>query len=224
MLTGISATTIFIYVLFGSFVLRSGLGEFFTKIAGALAGRGRGGPAKIAVVSSGLYGMISGSSVANLSTTGTFSIPLMKRVGYRAQFAGAVESASGTGGMLMPPIMGVGAFVMAELTATPYWDIAKMAAVPAILYYISLLAMVHFEAGKRNLRPVPLEKVPTVREALREAYLLGPVIVIVWLLVRGYTPALAAFWAIVVTVGLSWIQRRTRMGPRAILEALVLAQ
>src|SRR5512136_584247 len=219
-LTGISATVIFIFVLFGCFIIRTGLGQFFTDLAVALAGRTRGGPAKVAVVSSALYGTLSGSSVSNVYTTGSFSIPLMKQVGYRAQFAGAVEAAAGVGGMIMPPIMGVGAFVMAEMTAIPYWTIAKSAALSAILYYLGVFAMVHLEAVKMDLKPMARSEIPPPRQVLPRSYLLSPIVLLVILLVMGYTPVFSGMLAIVVSVAVAAFRAETRMGPRAIWQAL----
>jgi TRAP transporter 4TM/12TM fusion protein len=211
---------IFIFVLFGCFIIRTGLGQFFTDLAVALAGRTRGGPAKVAVVSSALYGTLSGSSVSNVYTTGSFSIPLMKQVGYRAQFAGAVEAAAGVGGMIMPPIMGVGAFVMAEMTAIPYWTIAKSAALSAVLYYLGVFAMVHLEAVKTDLRPMTSTEIPPLRAVLPRSYLLSPIILLVALLVMGYTPVFSGMLAIVLSVAVAGFRTDTRMGPRAIWQAL----
>jgi TRAP transporter 4TM/12TM fusion protein len=219
-LTGISATVIFVFVLFGCFIIRTGLGRFFTDLAVSLAGRTRGGPAKVAVVSSALYGTLSGSSVSNVYTTGSFSIPLMKQMGYRAQFAGAVEAAAGVGGMIMPPIMGVGAFVMAEMTSIPYWTIAKSAALAAVLYYIGVFAMVHLEAVKTGLQPVPRAEIPSLRIVLPQSYLLSPIVLLVVLLVMGYTPVFSAMLAIIVSVAAAALRRETRMGPQAIWSAL----
>jgi TRAP transporter 4TM/12TM fusion protein len=219
-LTGISATVIFIFVLFGCFIIRTGLGQFFTDLAVALAGRTRGGPAKVAVVSSALYGTLSGSSVSNVYTTGSFSIPLMKQVGYRPQFAGAVEAAAGVGGMIMPPIMGVGAFVMAEMTAIPYWTIAKSAALSAVLYYLGVFAMVHLEAVKIGLRPMSAGEIPPLRSVLPRSYLLSPIILLVILLVLGYTPVFSGMLAIVASVAAAAFRRETRMGPREIWQAM----
>ena len=219
-LTGISATVIFIFVLFGCFIIRTGLGQFFTDLAVALAGRTRGGPAKVAVVSSALYGTLSGSSVSNVYTTGAFSIPLMKQMGYRPQFAGAVEAAAGVGGMIMPPIMGVGAFVMAEMTSIPYWTIAKSAALAAVLYYLGVFAMVHLEAMKIGLQPVARAEIPPLRTVLPRSYLLSPIVLLVVLLVMGYTPVFSGMLAIVVSVAVAALRHATRMGPQAIWDAL----
>jgi TRAP transporter 4TM/12TM fusion protein len=219
-LTGISATVIFIFVLFGCFIIRTGLGKFFMDFAVSIAGRTRGGPAKVAVVSSALYGTLSGSSVSNVYTTGSFSIPLMKQMGYRPQFAGAVEAAAGVGGMIMPPIMGVGAFVMAEMTSIPYWTIAKSAALAAVLYYLGVFAMVHLEAMKIGLQPVARAEIPPLRTVLPRSYLLSPIVFLVVLLVMGYTPVFSGMLAIVVSVAVAALRRATRMGPQAIWDAL----
>ena len=219
-LTGISATVIFIFVLFGCFIIRTGLGQFFMDLAVSLAGRTRGGPAKVAVVSSALYGTLSGSSVSNVYTTGAFSIPLMKQMGYRPQFAGAVEAAAGVGGMIMPPIMGVGAFVMAEMTSIPYWTIAKSAALAAVLYYLGVFVMVHLEAVKIGLQPMARAEIPPLRGVLPRSYLLSPIVLLVMLLVMGYTPVFSGMLAIVVSVAVAALRRETRMGPQAIWHAL----
>jgi len=219
-LTGISATVIFIFVLFGCFIIRTGLGQFFMDLALGVAGRSRGGPAKVAVVSSALYGTLSGSSVSNVYTTGSFSIPLMKRIGYRAQFAGAVEAAAGVGGMIMPPIMGVGAFVMAEMTSIPYWTIAKCAALSAILYYVGVFAMVHLEALKTGLQPADPRDMPPLRTILPRSYLLLPIVFLVILLIQGYTAVFSGMLAIVASLIVAQFRPETRMGPREIWDAL----
>jgi TRAP transporter 4TM/12TM fusion protein len=219
-LTGISATVIFIYVLFGCFVVRTGLGQFMMDLAIALAGRTRGGAAKVAVVSSALYGTLSGSSVSNVYTTGSFSIPLMVRIGYRPQFAGAVEAAASVGGMLMPPIMGIGAFVMAEITAIPYWTIAKCAALSAILYFAGVLVMVHLEAMKTGLHPMKASEIPALRAILPRTYLVAPIVLLVLLLFLGYTPVFAGLLAILASVAVAALRRDTRLGPREIWDAM----
>ncbi len=155
------------FTIFGGFLERSGAGDFFLNVAKSLTGTWVGGPAKIAVISSGFFGSISGSSVANVVSTGTFTIPMMKRVGYPPHFAGAVEAAASTGGQFMPPIMGAGAFIIAELTETPYWKVAGMAIIPAVLYYVSVTVMVHLRAMKLGLKGLPPEEVPKLRQTLR---------------------------------------------------------
>lgn len=188
------------FVIFGAFVHVSGTGRFFTKLACKLAGRARGGPAKIAVVSSGFFGAISGVAAANVYTTGTFSIPLMKQLGYRRQFAGAVEAAASTGGMILPPVMGAGAFVMAEITAIPYVTICFAAVIGAVMYYLSIGIMVHLEALKYDLKSLPEDELPSVKEIVKDAYLLIPLLGLVFFLVIGYSPFMAAFVAILLSM------------------------
>ena len=167
---GVSATFIFLFVVFGSFLSVSGAGQFFIDLAIALTGRSVGGPGKAAVVASCLMGMVSGSSVANAVTTGAFTIPLMKKGGYRSEFAGAVVAAASTGGQVMPPIMGAAAFIMAQFLGVAYWEIVVAAFIPATLYFFSLFAMVHFRAGKRGLTGLPEEMIPNVRLVLKNGW------------------------------------------------------
>ena len=202
------------FTIFGGFLEKSGAGDFFLNIAKSLTGTWVGGPAKIAVISSGFFGSISGSSVANVVGTGTFTIPMMKRVGYPSHFAAAVEAAASTGGQFMPPIMGAGAFIIAELTDTPYWKIAGMAIIPAILYYLSVGIMVHLRAKKIGLRGLPPEEVPTLKETIKDGGIFFiPLIVIVYFLMRGYSPGYSAFWATmsIVVIGLLRKKREKRM-------------
>ncbi len=219
-ITGISATFVFLFVLFGSVIHQTGVGKFFTDFACRAAGGSRGGPAKIAVISSGLFGTISGAAVANVYTTGTFTIPLMKSLGYRPAFAGAVEAAASTGGMLMPPIMGAGAFVMAEMINIPYIHICKAAALGAVLYYFAVGMMVHFEAVKNDLKPVDKSKLPSWGSVLKTVYLLVPLAVLLYLLIIGYTPYMAAFASIVVAILVSYVRRSTWMTPKKLWNAL----
>ncbi|HHY37235.1 MAG TPA: TRAP transporter permease [Firmicutes bacterium] len=197
---GVSSTYVFLFILFGAFLEKTGVGRFFIDLAFALTGHMRGGPAKTAVVASGLMGSISGSSVANTVTTGTFTIPLMKSVGYKPHFAGAVEAAASTGGQIMPPVMGAAAFIMAEFTGIPYVKIIISAAIPAILYYLAVGTMVHLEACKLGLKGLPRSALPSIRELSVRFYLLLPVVFIIYFLVRGFTPLKAAYWGIVGTV------------------------
>ena len=207
---GVVATFVFHFVLFGIFISKTGLGQLFMDLAMALAGWSAGGPAKVAVISSGFMGSISGSSIANTVTTGAFTIPLMKKVGYRPQFAGAVEAAASTGGQLMPPIMGAAAFIMSEFLGIPYIKIAAAATIPAILYFFSVATMVHFEAKKRGLVGLPRESLPKTTKILKEKWpLVAPLIVIVWLLVTGSSPFLAAFWGIFFSVAIGQVHDRT---------------
>ncbi|MDK2855499.1 MAG: hypothetical protein PWQ41_512 [Bacillota bacterium] len=218
---GVSATFVYLFILFGAFLEKTGAGKFFIDLAFALTGSSQGGPAKAAVVSSGLMGTVSGSSVANVVTTGSFTIPLMKSVGYEPYFAGAVEAASSTGGQIMPPVMGAAAFIMAEVLGVPYIKVAAAAAIPAVLYYISLFAQVHFRAGRLGLRGIPREQLPGLKETvLKGWHLLVPLAVLIVVLVRGYSPMKAVFWTIVLTVGLSFLKPETRMTPQKFLAAL----
>jgi TRAP transporter 4TM/12TM fusion protein len=220
-LTGISSNILFIYVLFGAVLMQAGVGSFLIDIAVRTTGWMRGGPAKTAVVGSALFGTISGSTVANVYATGSFTIPLMKRAGYPAKTAAAIEAIAGTGGQIMPPVMGAGAFIMSEVTGTPYLTIAKVAAIPAILYYVGLMAMVHFLALRGNVLPMPRAEMPPWAPVLRRAYFVLPFVLIVWLLVEGYSPTGAAFYTIVATVALSYFDRATWMTPRKLLASLV---
>ena len=222
-LTGISSNILFIYVLFAAVMMKAGVGEFVIDLAVRLAGWARGGPAKIAVIASALFGTISGSTVANVYATGSFTIPLMKKGGYTAKNAAAIEAIAGTGGQIMPPVMGAGVFIMSEVTGISYFEIIKAAAIPAILYYVGLMAMVHFLALRYGMRPVPRSELPSWKPVLRRAYFVIPFGLIVYLLAEGYSPTGAAFYTIVVTFGLSFLDRRTWMTPRRCWEALTEA-
>nr|WP_244423620.1 TRAP transporter permease [Nitratireductor pacificus] len=194
----VSATYIFLFILFGSFLERAGMIRLFTDVSLGLVGHARGGAAKVSVISSGLMGTISGSGVANVVTTGQFTIPLMKRFGYRAAFAGGVESTASMGGQIMPPVMGAVAFIMAETLGIEYYEVVKAAIIPALLYFASAFWMVHLEAGKYGLFGLPRSELPSPRAALRRGwYLILPLAVLVYLLFTGYTPLFAG------TIGLS---------------------
>jgi len=220
-LTGISSNILFIYVLFGAVLMKAGVGTFLIALAERTTGWMRGGPAKTAIVGSALFGTISGSTVANVYATGSFTIPLMKRGGYPAKTAAAIEAIAGTGGQIMPPVMGAGAFIMSEMTNVPYFEVAKAAAIPAILYYVGLMAMVHFLAVRHGLQPRPRGELPSWGTIFRQAYLALPFVGIVYFLAAGYSPTGAAFYVIVITFVLSFLDRRTWMTPRRCLEALV---
>jgi TRAP transporter 4TM/12TM fusion protein len=222
-LTGISSNILFIYVLFAAVMMKAGVGEFVIDVAVRLAGWARGGPAKIAVIASALFGTISGSTVANVYATGSFTIPLMKKGGYTAKNAAAIEAIAGTGGQIMPPVMGAGVFIMSEVTGISYFDIIKAAAIPAMLYYVGLMAMVHFLALRYGMRPVPRSELPSWRPVLRHAYFAIPFALIVYLLAQGYSPTGAAFYTIAVTFALSFLDRKTWMTPRRCWEALTEA-
>ncbi|NYE04138.1 TRAP transporter 4TM/12TM fusion protein [Bacillus niacini] len=220
---GVSSTFIFLFLLFGSFLIKTGVGEYFNDLSIAIAGRSVGGPAKVAVFSSALQGTISGSSVANVVTSGAFTIPMMKNLGYKKEFAGAVEASSSTGGQLMPPVMGAAAFLMVEFIGggISYWEIAKAAAIPAILYFTGIWIMTHFEAKRIGLRGLTKEEMPSRKEVLGKLYLLLPIIAIVLLLMSGMSVIRAALWSIVITVVVSAIRKETRIGFKGIVEALV---
>lgn len=218
---GVSATYIFLFLLLGAFAKRTGLGDLFIDLALSMTGRTTGGPAKAAVVSSGLMGSISGSSVANTVTTGSFTIPLMKRVGYNSQFAAAVEASASTGGQIMPPIMGAAAFIMAEFIGVPYVTIAKAAILPAILYYITVGLMVHFEAKKQGLKGMSDDMIPKFLTVLKNrGHMIIPLIIIFYYLFRGYTPLRAAYLGILVSFALSFLKEDTRMNLQDLLDTL----
>ncbi|MGG4488055.1 TRAP transporter permease [Metabacillus idriensis] len=220
---GVSATFIFLFLLFGSFLIQTGVGQYFNDLSAAIAGKRVGGPAKVAIFSSALQGTISGSSVANVVTSGAFTIPMMKKLGYKREFAGAVEAAASTGGQLMPPIMGAAAFLMVEFIGNgiTYWDIAKAAAIPAVLYFTGIWIMTHFEAKRLGLRGLKEEEMPNRKEVLKKIYLLLPIVAIVVLLMTGVPVMHAALYSILIAIGAGFINKETRMGPKAIVLALV---
>lgn len=219
---GVSATYIFMFVLFGAFLKRSGFSALVSDAAMTLVGRSPGGPAKVAVIASGLMGMINGSAIANAATTGTITIPLMKRAGYRKEFAAAVEAAASTGGQFTPPVMGAVAFVMAEFLNMSYTKIALAAVVPALLYYASLLFAVHLEAKKQGLSGVSRANIlPALHVLKQRGHLALPMICLVALMALGYSPIFAATVSLFVTVFASWIRKDTRMGPRDIYAAVM---
>ena len=209
---GVSSTFIYLFILFGAYLETTGLGKFFIDIANAIAGWAAGGPAKVAVLSSGLMGTVSGSSVGNVAGTGAFTIPMMKKLGYRAEFAGAVEAAASTGGQLMPPVMGAAAFLMAEFVGVPYFDVVKAAVIPALLYYIGVWLGVHYEAKKYDLKGTPREELPSFKKLFVEkGHLALPLIVIVYLLVSGFTPMRAALAAILLSICCASLRSSTRI-------------
>jgi len=216
------ASFIIPFVVFGAFLQRAGVGTFFIDLSLSVFGRIAGGPAQAAVLSSALLGTINGSPIANTVTTGSITIPLMKRAGFPPHIAAAVEGAASTGGMILPPVMGAGAFIMAEMTATPYAQIVRIAAIPGILFFVSVGTMVYLESRKLGLRGLSPAEVPRARQTLREGwYLFLPIVVLVALLLRGFSPERSAVYAILSTVAVSWVRPQTRMGLRAVWEALV---
>ncbi len=219
----VSATYVMLFILFGAFVERSGAGQLFMDFALALAGGQSGGPAKVAVITSSLFGTVSGSAVANVMTTGTFTIPLMMRTGYRPAFAGAVEAVASTGGQLMPPIMGAAAFVMAEFLGVSYLTVAGFALLPAVLYYVAVFMAVHFEARRIGLKGLPKADLPRLREVLVErGHLFLPLIVIVAVLLSGRSAAFSALCGISSVIPTTWLRKSTRntFTWRAIVDAL----
>ncbi len=219
-LTGISANILFIYILFAGVMMKAGVGDFLIDFAVWAAGWARGGAAKIAVLASALYGTVSGSTVANVYATGSFTIPLMKRRGFTPKQAAAIEAIAGTGGQIMPPIMGAGAFIMAEVTGVPYFQIIKAAAIPAILYYVGVFSMVHFIALRSGMAATPRAELPSWRPMLRRAYYFAPFLLILYYLAQGYSPTKAAFFVIVVTFFLSFLDRKTWMTWGKVRDAL----
>lgn len=217
----VSSSYVFMFILFGAFLAASRTSEFFNDFSLALAGRYRGGPAKVAVVASALMGSISGSAQANVATTGAFTIPLMKRVGYMPHFAGAVEAAASTGGILMPPIMGASAFIMSTFLGIPYVKIMIAGFTPALLYYLAIMFMVDLRAKKRGLKGMEPRDIPSLKATmLDKGHMTIPLAVIIYLLVAGYTPLYSAFLGLFAIVLVSSLKRSTRMGIREVIEAL----
>ena len=218
---GVSSTFIFLFILFSAYLEKTGMGEFFIDLANAVAGWASGGPAKVAVIASGCMGTISGSSVANVVGTGSFTIPMMKRLGYRGEFAGAVEATASTGGQLMPPIMGAAAFLMSEFTGIPYVRIIAAAAIPALLYYLGVWSGVHFEAKRLKLRGLNRDELPKIKDILlSRGHLLIPLLAILYLLISGRTPMKAALYAIILSIVCSMIRKNTRISFREIIDGL----
>ena len=198
---GASSTFIFLFILFGSFLEKTGVGNFFIDLSNAVAGTRRGGPAKVAVITSALEGTVSGSSVANTVGSGSFTIPMMKSLGYRPEFAAAVEAAASTGGQIMPPVMGAAAFLMSEIIGLPYSIIVKAAIIPALLYFAGIYIITDIEARKQGLRGLSREQMPVLKRVMvQRGHLILPLIAIVWVLASGYTPSLAALIGLVCAV------------------------
>jgi len=209
---GVSAQFIFLFILYGSILQKSGAGKFFTDLAFSLTGWSRGGPAKAAVVSSCFFGMISGSSVANTVTTGTFTIPLMKKTGYPPYFAGAVEASASTMGQIMPPIMGAGAFIMAEFLGIPYLKVCLAAAIPATLSFFAIFMQVHYRAVLMGIEGIPKSELPSLKKALMEGWHhLLSIVLLIYLLSLDFSPERAVLWAILATIACSYLKRDTRM-------------
>ncbi|WP_077617421.1 TRAP transporter permease [Bacillus sinesaloumensis] len=218
----VSASFVYMFLLFGSFLHKAGAGEFFFNLSTALAGRTRGGAAKVAVLASAFFGTISGSPIANVVTTGSFTIPVSKRAGYKPSFAAAVEAAASTGGSILPPIMGSSAFLMAAITQLPYITIVVAAIIPGILYYVSLLAMVHFEALRLNLPTADKKDIPMVTQVLKEGwYYFIPLVVLLVMLLNGFSASSTGLYGVLSIVVVSWFRKKTRMGIKQIFEAMV---
>jgi TRAP transporter 4TM/12TM fusion protein len=219
---GVSATYIFLFILFGAFLAKSGMGQFFNDMALALAGHTKGGPAKVAVIASGFLGSINGAAVANVVTTGAFTIPLMKKIGYKKDFAGAVEASASVGGQILPPIMGAAAFIMAEILGMPYSQIALAAILPALLYYLGVMTQIHLRASKDGLQGMKKEDLPSVKAVLKErGHLLIPLGFLIYMLFfSSKTIIFSAFLTILVTVVVSMLRKTTRMTLMDIVEAL----
>jgi TRAP transporter 4TM/12TM fusion protein len=218
---GVAATFIFLFILFGAFLEKTGIGKFFIDLANSVAGFAAGGPAKVAVITSALEGTISGSSVANTVGSGSFTIPLMKSLGYKPEFAAAVEAAASTGGQIMPPVMGAAAFLMAEFIGVPYMTIAKAAIIPALLYFTGIWIMVHFEAKKMGMKGLSKEQLPKLTKVLKErGYLFLPLVGIIYFLVEGSTPIKAALYGLGLAIAASFIRKDTRLSLKDFFEAL----
>ncbi len=220
--TAVSSTYIILFIVFAAFLQASKVGDYFVNFAFAAAGRARGGPAKVSIFASGLMGMINGTSAGNVVATGSLTIPLMKRVGYDRRVAGAIEAGASTGGQIMPPIMGAGAFIMAEITGVPYSEIAIAAIIPAILYFASIYFMVDFEAAKLGMRGMREDELPKLNKLLRQAYLFVPIIILIYALFMGYSVIRAGTLATVAAAVVSWLTPH-RMGLRAVGRAFSMA-
>lgn len=219
---GVSSRFILLFIIFGAFLEKAGAGVFFRDLSLALTGKHVGGPGKAAILFSGFIGSITGSSTANVVTTGTFTIPLMKKLGYSPEFAAGVEADASTGGQILPPVMGAAAFVMAEYIGVPYVTVMVAAIVPALLYFITTFFMVHYRALRENLLPVPKDELPKLKDVLKDGfYYFTPLLILIVMLVMRFSPSRAVFFALLSTIALSWIKADTRMGPKEIFEALV---
>tara|TARA_R110001583_G_scaffold146678_3_gene298727 strand:- start:4131 stop:6167 length:2037 start_codon:yes stop_codon:yes gene_type:complete len=219
---GVSATYLILFIVFAAFLQASGAGDYFVRLAFAVAGQKRGGPAKVAVLASGLMGTINGSSAGNVVSTGAFTIPLMKKVGYKPTVAGAIEAAASSGGQILPPIMGAGAFIMADITGIPYTEIVLAATIPGILYFLSVYFMVDLEAAKTAMRGVPSDQLPDRAKLLKQVYLFAPILILIICLISGYSVIRAGTLSGISVIAVSWLGG-TPMGPKRIFHALALA-
>lgn len=219
----VSATYIVLFIIFGEVMNKCGMGQFFNDIANALAGHTKGGPAKVAVLASGFLGSINGSAVANVVTTGTFTIPLMKKTGYSKEFAGAVEATASVGGQLLPPIMGAAAFVMAETLGVQYSMVIKAAVIPALMYYLGIILQVQMRAERNNLLGIPKDQLPRLKEVMKaRGHLLIPILFLLYMLIfSGKTVIVSAFWTILVTIVVAQLRPVSRMSLKDICDAFV---
>lgn len=221
-MANVMATYVILFIFFGAFLEKSGVGQFFIDLPMSLTGRSVGGAAKVSVVTSGFFGSVAGSAIANTVTTGAFTIPLMKRTGFRPHIAGAVEASASVGGQFLPPVMGAGAFLIAERTGISYSRIALLSVVPAVLYFMSVWVMVHYEAKKQGLEPIPPDEIPKILTLLKTGWFyLLPLVTLIGSLMLGYSAYKAAFYSILVTIVVSYFRPETRLTPRRILEAMV---
>lgn len=216
----VSSEYIVLFLIFGNFINISGVGDYFIKLATALAGSTRGGPAKIAVLSSAFIGTIIGAPAANVAITGTFTIPLMKKKGFQPDFSAGVEAAASTGGMILPPIMGSTAFIMADILGITYLQVAKAALIPAIIYFLAILIMVDFYAAKNNLLGIPIKEIPSLIGVLKESYKLLPLIMVTIVLLKGFSPSFAGMWGIASSVLLGILYVENKLFIKKILESL----
>jgi TRAP transporter 4TM/12TM fusion protein len=216
----ISSTFLIMFIIFASFLQVSGVGKYFVEWAFSISGHLRGGPAKVAVLSSALMGTMSGTSVGNVVATGSFTIPLMRKVGYSPQFAAATEAVASTGGQIMPPIMGAGVFIMAELTGIPYSRLMLAGIIPAVLYFAACYLMVDLEAVKQKMHGIPRHLLPGFKEVMSRSYLFLPVFILFGMLISGFSVTMAGFWAIISAFLISWTSKKTRMGLKNIMKAL----
>lgn len=220
--TDVSSKYIILFIIFGAFLQMSGVGQYFINVAFSVAGGLRGGPAKVAILSSGLMGMINGTSAGNVVATGSLTIPLMKKTGYKARFAAATEATASAGGQLLPPIMGAGAFLMAEITGIPYSEIILAALIPAILYFVSVYFMVDLQAVKEGMKGLPRKQLPSFNYIIKKVYLFVPVLLLIFLLVSGFSVIYAGTVGIISCFILSLFSKETRMGLKKVLQALEL--
>lgn len=219
---GVSATFVFLFIMFAALLDKTGAGKFIIDFSLSAVGWATGGPAKVAVIASAIFGTITGHSVANVYGTGTFTIPLMKKMGYRPEYAGAVEAAASAGGQLMPPIMGAAAFIIAEFIGVSYLSICKAALLPAILYFIAVFASTHLEALKMEIKPIPRSELPPMKTTLFLGFhFIVPIFVLVWVLVLGYTPFRAALLAIIILVIVAMARKTSRLSLKSFTESLI---